>query len=513
MGAILSGLLLIFTFPKYDLGWLAWVALVPFFLSIPGKGLISASLLSYGAGIVYFMGVFAWVTTVKTVTPIHYLVMGFYLGSYILLFGFFFNFLLKNTRLPVTAVAPFLWVALEYLRSNAGFLQFPPALLGYTQYRNLPLSQLASLTGVYGLSFLVVMVNAALTDGILSWRKRRPFSNAREVFPPGYKPLYGFSITAGLIILVWLSGWLTLQGNAPGKSFPVAVVQGNIPLDLRHKMEYREMIMSRYEDLSLKAARDRPKLIVWPEASTPGHVLLKPYLFQRLGEIVRRADAFFLVGSAEYPKFSLSGVREPRSGNTALFLSPLGKLLGQYLKIYLIPFGEYIPHEKTIPWPKFIVESMNNSNVPGTKVILFKVEGTAFGTLICSEVLYPELSREMVRKGADLLVNISNEAWFGKSSFPYQFVANGVFRAIENRVNLIKAANTGISCFIDPYGRVTDVLRQNGQELFVQGTLFKKLTVFPAGSFYTRNGDILPFSCIGISLLIFIRALFPKQRV
>ena len=134
-----------------------------------------------------------------------------------------------------------------------------------------------------------------------------------------------------------------------------------------------------------------------------------------------------MVGSAEYPKFSLTGIKGPRSGNTALFFSPEGRILGQYLKIHLIPFGEYIPYEKTIPWPKFIVETLNKSNVPGEKVVLFNVGGTRIGTLICSEVLYPDLSRKMVKMGADLLVNMSNEAWFGKSSFPFSVCGQRCF--------------------------------------------------------------------------------------
>ena len=511
MGAILTGILLILAFPRYDHGWLAWVALVPLFLSIKNKSLLSATILSYISGIIYFMGVFAWVTTVKSVTLAHYSVMGFYLGFYILIFGFFFNIIARRTDLPFIAFAPFLWVAVEYLRSNAGFIKFPPALLGYTQYQVLPLAQLASLVGVYGVSFIIVMANSALADWILFRFGEKPFKQLGQPVPSLYKPGYGILITAGMILAVGLYGWVTLQNDASGKPFSLAVVQGNIPLEYRYKREYQESILTKYEDISLAAAQRHPELIIWPEASTPGFVLKNISLFQRMVEIIRKTNTYFVVGSAEYPKFSLTGIKGPRSGNTALFFSPQGRILGQYLKIHLIPFGEYIPHEKTIPWPKFIVETLNNANVPGEKIVLFQVGEARFGTLICSEVLYPELSRKMVRKGANLLVNMSNEAWFGRSSFPYQFVANSVFRAIENRVNLIKAANTGISCVIDPYGRVSDIIRKQGEELFVEGTLFKEIKIPQAGSFYTRWGDILPFSCIGISVLIFFRALFFRK--
>jgi apolipoprotein N-acyltransferase len=511
MGAILTGILLVLAFPRYDLGWIAWVALVPLFLSIKNKSLWSATILSYISGIIYFMGVFAWVTTVKSVTWAHYSVMGLYLGFYVLLFGFFFSFIAKRTKWPMIAFAPFLWVAVEYLRSNAGLVKFPPALLGYTQYQVLPLAQLASLAGVYGVSFIIVLANAALADGI--GYRLSGISFKEGASRSRYKPVHGILITAGLILAVGLYGWVTLQDNASGKTFSLGVVQGNIPLDQRFKQEYRDAILAKYEELSLTAAQKKPELIIWPEASTPGFVLNNMPLRQRMIEIVRKANTYFVVGSAEYLKFSITGIKVLKSGNTALFFSPEGKILGQYLKIHLIPFGEYIPYEKTVPWPKFIVKTLNNSNIPGEKIVLFNAGGTRFGTLICSEVLYPDLSRKMVKMGADLLVNMSNEAWFGRSSFPYQFVGNSVFRAIENRVHLVKAANTGISCVIDPYGRVSDTIRRQGEDLFVEGTLFKELKIASAGSLYTRWGDILPFSCIGISLLILIRALFFKPRV
>jgi apolipoprotein N-acyltransferase len=184
------------------------------------------------------------------------------------------------------------------------------------------------------------------------------------------------------------------------------------------------------------------------------------------------------------------------------------------LKIYLLPFGEYVPYEGVIPWPEFIVSASTNSQIAGTDLVLFGIGGTKFGTLICSEMMFPDLSRHMVKKGAGFLVNISNEAWFGKSSFPYHFLSACIFRAAENRVNIVRATNTGISGFIDPYGRMIAKLSNGREDLFVEGTLTQEILLSPSGTFYTRYGDIIAYGCIGFATGLLILALFrAKHRI
>jgi apolipoprotein N-acyltransferase len=233
-------------------------------------------------------------------------------------------------------------------------------------------------------------------------------------------------------------------------------------------------------------------------------------LYQRMITIVRRFHTYMLVGSAEYPKFSKTLIKANKSGNTALFFSPDGKILGQYLKIRLIPFGEYVPYEGVIRWPEFIVGPSTNSSIPGTDLTLFDIGGTKLGTLICSEILYPELGRRMVNKGAGFLINIGNEGWFGKSAHSYQTLSIAVFRAVENRVNIVRCGNTGISCFIDPYGRITARLTNGGEDLFVEGTLTREILLSPPGTFYTRFGDIFVFGCIAFSIGLIFWAFFRR---
>ncbi|MGA2469016.1 MAG: apolipoprotein N-acyltransferase, partial [Thermodesulfobacteriota bacterium] len=245
-----------------------------------------------------------------------------------------------------------------------------------------------------------------------------------------YNPVYGVLIVFTIIVVLCIAGYISLPPNLSGKPFSVAVVQGNIPPELKWKREYRDHILSKYENLSEEVLKLNPQLIVWPEASTPGFVLKNLDLYQSMVTIVRRLNKHLLVGSAEYPKFSKTLIKAGKSGNTALFFSPEGKILGQYLKIYLIPFSEYVPYEGVIRWPEFIVGPSTNSHIPGTELTLFDIGGTKFGTLICSEILYPELGRGMVNKGAGFLINISNEGWFGKSAYSFQALSISVFRAV-----------------------------------------------------------------------------------
>jgi apolipoprotein N-acyltransferase len=499
---VLSGIILGISFPKYDYYWLAWIGLVPFLLSIRNRNLLSTMGLSYLMGMVFFMIVF---------NIIHFVLMGLYLGFYIVLFGLFLNLFDRHTNIPQLLSAPLLWTALEYARGHADFLHFPLGILGLSQYRNGPLFQFAAIGGGYGLSFLIVMFNASMAELILYVISLKKADASLTKRRPG--PVAGFLLAGSTALLVFFWGSSTLSAARNGPTLSVSIVQGNIPLDFRWKREYRDFIMSKYEALSDEAAQSRPALIVWPEASTPGFVLKNISLLQRMIAIVKKANAYFLIGSAEYPKFAATGIKASKSGNTALFFSPEGRILGQYLKMYLVPFGEYIPHEGIIPWPKFIVQNMKSADLPGKKATLFNLGNFKFGTLICSEIMVSELSRRMVNNGAVFLINISNEAWFGESASTYQYLAINALRAVENRVNIIRASNSGISAFIDPFGAVSEVLKQDGKALFVTGTLTRRITMIPAGTFYTRHGDLIPLGSVSLSLLILIWVILNKARV
>ena len=507
LAPVLTGVLIVLAFPNYYFDWLAWIAFVPLLLGIQGKRPWQAFFLCWLCGVIFFFGITPWWIKEFQSVSIFASAFGYlYLSLYFALFGLVLNLIHRTIRLPLLIAAP-VWVVFEYLRSNLSFLAFPWVLLGHTQYLNLPIIQVASFTGVYGVSFVIMLANAAIADVLACLFSPSPPSLSRQGRGGfDFNPLYRGGVTLGIILVLWIVGWQAIPQNLSGKPFSVAVVQGNIPQEIKWDREYREQIISQYEILTEEAAKSNPQLIVWPEASTPGFVLNDHSLLRRMGSMMRRLNTHLLIGSAEYPKFfKASSKRKLSRGNTALFFSSEGKVLGQYLKIRLVPFGEYIPYEEIIPWPDFIVQSGKRSfDIAGNEVTLFRVDEIRFGTLICWEVLFPDLTRNQVKKGADFVINLTNEAWFGKIAFPYQMLSSCVFRAVENRVNLVRCANTGISCFIDPYGRVTGRVTNGGEDIFVSGTLTQEIHISPPGTFYTRHGDVLVYGCIVFLLLIVV---------
>ena len=514
----LTGVLTALAFPNYHFDWLAWIAFVPLLLGIRGRKPCQAFFLCWFCGVIFFLGITPWWIKEFQFVSIFASGLGYlYLGFYFGLFGLFLSLFLRRSKLPLLIAAP-VWVVFEYLRSNLSFLAFPWALLGHTQYLNLPLIQMASFTGVYGVSFIIMLANAAIADVLACLFSPSPSSLSpafagtlragRRQRRGGFdfNPLYRGGISLGIILVLWIVGVQAIPRNLFGKPFSVAVVQGNIPQKIKWDRQYREQIISQYESLTEEAAKSKPQLIVWPEASTPGFVLTDHSLLRRMGSLITRLNSYFLIGSAEYPKFfKASSKRKLSPGNAALCFSSEGKILGQYLKIRLVPFGEYIPYDKIIPWPDFIVQrGKRKFEIAGNEATLFRVDGIQFGTLICWEVLFPDLTRNLVNKGANFVINLTNEAWFGKIAFPYQMLSSCVFRAVENRVNLVRCANTGISCFIDPYGRITGRVTNGGEDIFVSGTLTRKILIFPPGTFYTRQGDLLVYGSIAFLLIIVV---------
>jgi apolipoprotein N-acyltransferase len=299
-----------------------------------------------------------------------------------------------------------------------------------------------------------------------------------------------------------------------GKSLKVSVVQGNIEQAKKWDRTYRSYIIERYEELSREASKDQPSLVIWPEAATPGFVLNDGALLKRITGLAREMNTYFLIGSSEYPKFQRARSKVGGLGNTALFFSQNGKVLGQYLKIHLVPFVEHVPYEKLIPWPRFIVpEGKKGYEVPGNETTLFDLQGTKFGVLICWESIFPELFRSFVKEGAHFMVNITNEAWFNSPAIFYQYVAMNVLRAVENRVYLVRCANTGVSCFIDPHGNIlSKVQDEKGRDIYVPGILTGSVIASDTKTIYTKWGDWFAFLSIGCSLACLIVAIFGRSR-
>ena len=511
---VLSGILLVVAFSSAALWWLSWFGLVPLFLSLLQVKPWQAFLLSFLCGATYFALFFLYMFEIPSYTVVHHILLDCYLAPFVAFFGFGFCLLSKRCRIATALVAaPFLWISFEFIRSNLGFLAHPAALLGYSELSCLPLIQISAVTGVYGVSFLVILANAGITAVVLLlWQGAEGRSAGILAVPRNATVLV--AVLAGIVIISALvCGNMVLSKPISGKPIKVSIVQGNIEQDKKWDPAYAKFIMRTYVDQSRAASHDHPELIVWPEAATPDFVLKNMSLLQQITSLAKETKCYYLIGSSEYGKFDKRSIKGRRIGNTALFFSPNGKVLGQYVKIHLVPFGEYVPLEGIVSWPDFIIpEGKKGFELGGKEFTLFDLHGTKFGTFICWENLFPYIVRGLVKKGAQFVVNMTNEAWFGKSSGAYRFLTATAFRAVENRVYVVRCANTGVSCFIDPYGRILDRVRDaSGRDLFVRGTLTGDIVPMNSRTIYTRYGDWFPWAGILSSVVLILVAFLWKK--
>ena len=514
---ILSGALLTLAFPRYDLGWLGWLAIVPLLISIVYQKALTAFIMGLVFGVASFSGIFLWIFDIPGYRLLHHVLLGCYFGPLMGLMGLIVNAVARR-RTPGAALlaTPFIWVSFEYLRSNLAFLALPWALLGHTQYQNPLIIQIASFTGAYGISFLVAFANAALAAAILSFFSSGIRSGGQAFSPVTHRAAISMIIAvAAALGLTLIYGWSVVSRPAGGPSIKISVLQGNISQEMKSApKKHAAYIMQKYTDLSRQAAADQPDLIAWPEAATPGFVLKNRPMIRKLSAFISEIGTPFLIGSSEYPKFIKERPLRPDDvGNAALYFSAKGKFLGQYLKIHLVPFGEELPYKDTIQWPSYIIpKDKKTFEIPGIDYTLFKLGETKFGTVICWEVVFPELIRQFTKKGAGFMVNLTNEGWFGDTSAPHQMAAIVVFRAIENRVPFVRAANTGISCFIDAYGNITGrVMDQSGDDTFVEGYLTGEIKPSSARTVYTRYGDIFVYIVLALTGLIIASTVIARK--
>ena len=483
--ALLSALLLTLSFPRLDLQFLAWVALVPLLLALHGNSPLAAFCLSFITGVGFFIGISYWTLVVDAVDLVHFLPVEAYLGLNIAIFGLVFS--LSKTHCPLLTT-PLTWVSIEYVRSHAGFLECPWALLGYSQYQNLHLIQFASITGAYGVSFLIVMVNAALCEIVLSLKNRKQSQHHSywQLFKPMVTPI-------SLLAVALLYGHTVIAEPASTKTFAVSVIQPNIPQVVRWEPRLRELHLQKHVSLSKQvAANGHAPLIVWPETSVQGSLAQDRLLMSIFSNLAQETRSHLLVGVSVRPKFGSKDFKVKNRHNSAQLISPDGSIVGQYNKIKLLPFAEYLPHKGTIPWSKNLT-SLAGDFMWGTEYNVLAVSGVKFGVTICWETIFPDLFRQLVKNGANFMVNITNEAWFKETAGPYHFIPMTVFRAVENRISIARSANTGISGFIDPYGRVMGKVKSGSKDIFVEGYLTMKIPLSRTRTFYTMHGDMFAY--------------------
>jgi apolipoprotein N-acyltransferase len=509
-----SGILLFAAFPAIDVSILAWVGLLPLILVASGKKPGAAFLLSYLAGGIFFLGIFHWILRIPGYTLVHHGILAVYMGFFFALFGLFFAFLCRRLGFfAALFAAPFLWVSIEFARSNLSFLALPWGLLAHSQYQHPVVIQIASLAGAYGLSFVIVLVNSGLAAIILSWREKVTSVGPGSTRFAGRKKKAVIAGTAACILgCTLVYGYLVTSEPIVGKRVPIALVQGNIEQSKKWDPKYASMIMKTYTDLTYKAAEKKPALIIWPESATPRSISTDAKLQSQVREIARATGAYLLLGSTQLQKFRVQSPGSARYLNSAFLISPEpGEMKNQrYDKIRLFPFGEYLPYKDTIPWRLINVTEFGNY-LAGKEYTVFRTPFSRFGVTICWENIFPDLVREFVRHGAQFMVNVTNEAWFGPVTAPHQFVSMSVFRAVENRVFMVRCGNTGISCVIDPYGRVVDrVTGPHGNDIFVQGFMNGSVVPLDSRTIYTQYGDWFSWLCVAVSIVFLVVGAFRK---
>ena len=500
--ALASAILLILSFPTFSLEFLAWVGLIPLFFVIENQKPFKAFLIAYLTGVLFFLGTVYWLIHVTLPGMI---IVVLYLALY---FGFFgllasHGFSMPNTSFPV--FIPALWVVLEWLRSH--FLGgFGWCLLGHSQSSNLAIIQVADITGAYGVSFLVALVNVVIFLGIKNFMK-------------GNRALISVAIPLFLIFICVSYGIFRLKNIFTGESLKIAIVQGNIPQAKKWDFNFREEILNKYESLTRDSAKEGVDLIIWPETSVPGYLESESALLERITSLVKAINTPVLIGSPREDR-ALKEVYY----NSAILFAGDGRVSDRYDKIHLVPFGEYVPFRKIFSFVDNFAPSPIGDFTSGKDYTVFKffidkkfkdkelirrlVKKVRFSCLICFEDIFPDLTRQFVKKGADLLVNITNDAWFGKTSAPYQHAQSSVFRAIENRVNVVRAANTGLSCFINQKGQIIGAVEVNGANLFIDGFKMCEITLSETKTFYSTYGDIFAYICIFYTLFY----IFNRRR-
>jgi apolipoprotein N-acyltransferase len=466
--SIISAVLLSLSFSSFNLWFFAWFGFIPLFIALENKSLRRAIVTSYLCGVIFWSLTIYWLIHVTLLGTV---ILVLYLALYFSFFGL--GIALSGDNI---IFIPCWWVLLEYIRSYL-FTGFPWALLGFSQYKNLPAIQIADITGVWGVSFLVILVNVMLYS-VLSFKLS---------IPGKIKKLIILILCLGVVLTY---GYCKIHCSFPSKHqqlIRISVIQGNIPQDLKWSKQAVNFIQDRYEELTVASAGDKPDLIIWPEASVPAIWPVDTPAFARVFSLARRKDINLLIGAVS--SFGKNYY------NSALFIDKTGTGQEIYNKLHLVPFGEFVPLRNIFPFLESLAPV--GDITAGNDYTIFK-QPAPFGVLICFEDLFPKLSCQFARKGAKLLVNITNDAWYKKSSAPYQHFAASVFRAIENRLYLVRSANTGISGFIDPFGRILAAVHDaKAKKIFVAG--YKTQNIYlnsPRRTFYNRCGDFLIVLCL-----------------
>ncbi len=543
LAAICSGLLYTGCFAPFNLTWFCWIALTPLIAAILFSGKESRHpwlrnlALGYVTGLTFFWTALSWLTTV---TILGWFVLQFYMAIYFALWAWFCGLLRpREARRQLsagkwdqmlaearsTAVLPrspwtkstnnllfaFLlaaaWATQEWLRGWI-FSGWGWNGLGVALHDTWPLIQIAEFTGVAGLSFMVAFANVILVT--------TAYRLVLEARTHTTRPHFDLTLTMAAIVGVLTFGLRASQVSAPTKPLRVAAVQSNVPQNQKFDPQFTLKIFDKFRRLSEIALRSNPPpdLLIWPESSMPGPVLIEPESNKFVMDLAASAESDLLLGTIDEENRDVY--------NAALLISDGGERVQVYRKVHLVPFGEYVPGRHRVPLLARIVgDQVPGDFSAGREYTVFSLTNSdvQVAPLICFEDTIGELVRQFVlstetNPGANLLVDITNDGWFLHSAGSHQHLANAIFRCVETRRPMVRAANTGVTCFVNQSGRITQVLRDESGSTFTEGVLTGEINVPTEHelTFYARHGDVFAKSCAVITLVAILAATVIQWR-
>jgi apolipoprotein N-acyltransferase len=465
-----------------------------------GRSLRRALLLGLLTGVVYFTGTLYWITRVMAVygglQQSVAILVNAALVAYLSLFPAVFAVVVRRLVLAfgrrALAAAPAAWVATELGRTHV-FTGFPWVLLGYSQTTVLPVAQLASVFGVYGVSMLVASVSAALAMMVEDDGRRGVVRTVDRASISRFAP-----IAVVLLLVAAIAAWGARRASGAtltreGEAVRVGLIQGNIAQADKQNPSRANAIFQGYIGKTREALRQGAEFIIWPESSTP-------FLFEEDAEassqirtLARQAKVPILVGSDQIERGIGAGFKYY---NSAFLVQADGTSGTAYRKMHLVPFGEYVPLKRLLFFAAPLVEAVSDFSA-GEDAVLLPVGNHMVSTAICYEVVYPDLVRQFVIGGSELLTTITNDAWFGPTSAPYQHFEQASMRAIEEGRYLVRSANTGVSGIVDPYGRVLA-----RSDIFQEAVLVGGARFLRASTFYSRHGDVIAYAAVVLTALL-----------
>ncbi len=532
--AVLAGLMLAASFPKIGLAGLAWVAPGMILMAAFGNRGGAAFRIGYVAALAHYLASLYWLLLIPVAwAP----VLGWLaLGAFLALFPatwVWFCWKIFPPQLVAVGVGSSNWgeqfLSAPWARRMVWNLSgaaawvtwemtlcrvlggFPWNLLGDSQFHLVPLIQVASFTGVYGVSFLLVWTSLSLIGAMMVIIRR-----------PVWRSAWAGEMILPMMVVcaLYVTGYQKLLRPEPaGRELTVALVQPSIPQNLIWDPKESYHRFQQLLQLSVKALAGKPDLLIWPEAAVPGLVRVQDEISGPIADLARTNKVWMIIGGDDLqPHPRAKTLADADFFNSSFLVSPEGKLVGEYKKRNLVIFGEYVPLMRWLPFLKYLTP-IEGGYTPGNGVTPFHLPNLKVNVsvLICFEDVFPHLVREYVFGDTDFLVNLTNNGWFGEGAAQWQHAAAALFRAVENGLPLLRCANNGVTCWIDSGGRLRQVFESDTHGIYGPGFMIARIPLPTPGegrppTFYRLHGDWFGWGCVGWTLLRLLQTRLAREK-